>query len=100
MGVADEELYAQYPASAVRAITGPAGTTFISDSRGLHRGNDAISADRLFLVMPMQATGFGGYQLRPRLVTPKDPGLKAGIEQGRVELSLFRPRPEGSAGTR
>jgi hypothetical protein len=91
-GVSNEDVWREYPRSALRTITGPAGTTFVSDSQGLHRGNDAITTDRLFLVMPMQATGFGGYQLQPRSITARDPALAMALRDHRPEFSLFRER--------
>lgn len=89
-GVPDDEVWRVFPRSALWTVTGPAGTTFLSDSQGLHRGSDATKRDRLFLVMPMQAMGFAGYHLRPRSVEPKDPGFASAL--GRPELALFRPR--------
>lgn len=92
LGMSDDELWARYSRSDLRTLTGPAGTTFVSDSRGLHSGTDAVTADRLFLVMPIQATGFAGYQLRPREVRPRDPGLALALSEGRPEMAFFRER--------
>ena len=92
MGIPDEALWSAFPRSALRVMTGPAGTMFVSDSHGLHSGADAVSADRLFLVMPIQASGFAGYQLRPRAITPRNPELVAGLQGDRPELSFFRDR--------
>ena len=92
LGMTDAELWASYSRSDLRTMTGPAGTTFVSDSRGMHSGTDAVTADRLFLVMPMQATGFAGYQLRPREVRPRDPDLALALREGRPEMAFFRER--------
>jgi hypothetical protein len=105
LGVSDAAVWRHYPRSAQRTLTGPAGSTFVSDSQGLHRGSDALTTDRLFLVMPMQASGFAGYQLQPRTLTVRDPALREGIRQARPEFSLFherrgadpaRPGPDGT----
>lgn len=96
MGIPNDALWAAFPNSALRVMTGPAGTMFVSDSHGLHSGSDAITADRLFLVMPIQATGFAGYQLEPRAVTPRDPQFTAALRARRPELTFFRERREQS----
>jgi hypothetical protein len=72
-------------------VTGPAGSTFMSNSNGLHRGTPARTRDRLFLVMPFQATSFAGYQLKPRAVTPKDPEFAALLAQKSPAVRWFRP---------
>ena len=92
LGVPDDVLWARFPRSALRTMTGPSGTTFVSDSQGLHSGSDAVSNDRLFLVMPIQATGFASYQLQPRPIAPKHPELVAALGAGRQELTFFQAR--------
>lgn len=92
MGVPDDALWSAFPRSAVRTITGPAGMMFVSDSQGLHSGTDAVTRDRLFLVMPIQASGFAGYQLRPRAVRPRHPGFVRDLEMQTPELMFFRDR--------
>jgi hypothetical protein len=72
-----------------RPITGPAGTTFISDSAGLHRATRPTGRDRLFLVMPLQAGIFAGYYNRRRQVPARDPRFAAALDAGRPELRLF-----------
>lgn len=95
-GVPEDALWAAFPREALQVMTGPAGTMFISDSHGLHSGSDALSSDRLFLVMPAQASGFAGYQLRPRAVTPRDPAFSIALRDRRPELTFFRDRSAGS----
>lgn len=96
MGIADDDLWSAMPRSALRTITGHAGTMFISDSQGLHAGSDARTADRLFLVMPIQATGFAGYQLRPRSVRPRDPEFTERLRRQAPDLMFFRERLGGT----
>lgn len=93
-GVDTAEVWRTFDPAAERTMTGPAGTAFVSDSAGLHSGTDPISRDRLFLVMPIQATGFAGYQLRARTVDPRDPVFSDAVSAGRPEVRLFRPRTE------
>ena len=93
LGAADVDVWSAFAPSDVRTITGPAGTTFLSDSQGLHRGTTPRSGDRLFLVMPLQATGFAGYQFGRRQVTPRHPDLDAVLRARRPEYRLFTGRP-------
>lgn len=94
LGVATDDVWRTFDKGQERTMTGPAGTAFVSDSAGLHSGSDPISRDRLFLVIPLQATGFAGYQLRARQVTPRDPAFAAALAAGRPELRLFQPKAE------
>lgn len=77
-----------------RSITGPAGTTFLSDSTGLHRATPPTGRDRLFLVLPLQAGTFSGYYTRKRLVPVRDRRLARALEVGRPELRLFAAAPD------
>jgi len=90
-GVKDAAVWQRFSPDDAMTVTGPAGTTFMSNSHGLHRGTPARTRDRLFLVMPFQATSFAGYQLKPRPVTPKDPGFAALLAQGSPAMRWFRP---------
>lgn len=74
-----------------RTITGPAGTTFMSDSNGLHRATRPTGSDRLFLVMPIRAGGYAGYYRRRRAVPVRDERFGAALAAGRPELRLFAP---------
>ena len=88
-GVSDEDVWKRFSPEDVSTITGPAGTSFVSNSNGLHRGTPARTRDRLFLVMPIQATSFAGYQLKPRSVVPKDPGFATMLAAGEPALGWF-----------
>jgi hypothetical protein len=70
-------------------VTGPAGTTFVADSHGLHRATSATGRDRLMLLVPLQAGGFAGYYNRPRRVPVRDARFGAALAIGRPELRLF-----------
>lgn len=89
LGTSDDDVWRSFGPGDLRSLIGPAGSTFVSDSQGLHRGTQPERTDRLFLVLPMQATAFAGYQLRPRTITPAHPDMIAGLERGRPELRLF-----------
>lgn len=89
LGTADDNVWRSFSEADLRSLTGPAGSTFISDSQGLHRGTQPDRTDRLFLVMPIQATSFAGYQLKARALTPAHPDMVAGLQGRRPELRLF-----------
>lgn len=76
-----------------KTMTGPAGTTFISDSNGLHRATRPTGRDRLFLVMPIRAGGYAGYYRRRRAVPVRDERFGTALAAGRPELRLFAPAP-------
>lgn len=94
LGVQTADVWRTFDRSAERTMVGPASTSFVSDSSGLHSGSDPVGRDRLFLVLPMQATGFAGYQLRSLAVTPRDEAFADALAQGRPELRLFHARPQ------
>lgn len=89
LGVPTDDVWTTFDRADERTMVGPAGTAFVSDSSGLHSGTDPISRDRLFFVMPLQATGFAGYQLKARPVVPRDESFAAAVADGRPELRLF-----------
>jgi hypothetical protein len=70
-------------------VTGPAGTTFISDSSGLHRATRPTGRDRLFLVMPIRAGNLAGYYRRRRAVPVRDETFGRALAAARPELQLF-----------
>jgi hypothetical protein len=55
----DEEVAAHYPAESHLAVEGPAGTVFLADTRGLHRGRPPRSGHRLVFQLEY-ATGLLG----------------------------------------
>jgi hypothetical protein len=48
-GISDEELWQHYDPARTMVITGPAGTSFIADTFGIHRGQLPSSGTRLLL---------------------------------------------------
>jgi hypothetical protein len=94
--IAIDEVIRRFGASAIHTVTGPAGTSFMSDSNGLHRGNPAVSADRLFLVMPVQAGSIAGAYNRIRRLPVVDSDLGRALQSGRRDLRLFEAAPTGS----
>lgn len=95
-GVNDAAVWNRFSPTDAMTVTGPAGTTFMSNSNGLHRGTPARTRDRLFLVMPFQATSFAGYQLKPRVVTPKNPEFAALLAQKSPSVRWFREKASKS----
>ena len=94
--IATDEVIRRFGAAAVEVITGAAGTSFMSDSNGLHRGNAAVSADRLFLVMPVQAGSMAGAYNRIRRLPVVDSDLGGALQSQRRDLRLFEAAPNAS----
>lgn len=88
------ELFAE---ECLHRFTGPAGTSFMSDSNGLHRGNSPTVSDRLFMVMPLQAGTLAGAYQRVRRVPVVDEQFGAALRAGRPDLRLFRAGSTDSA---
>ncbi len=84
-----DEVHRRFGPDAVTSITGPAGTTFVSRSQGLHSGTPPVTADRLFLVMSAQAGSFSGSFNRRRAVPVTNPAFGAALAAGAPELRLF-----------
>ena len=47
--LSDAEVEGYYPPERIIDITGPTGTIFTADTRGLHKGNRLLEGDRLIL---------------------------------------------------
>jgi hypothetical protein len=84
-----------FPDARAHTFTGPAGTSFMSDANGLHRGNRPTTTDRLFLVMALQAGSLGGAYNRVRSIPVVDPALQVALSCGRPDLRLFEAAPPG-----
>lgn len=95
--IAESTVRAMFPDEAFRTFTGPAGTSFMSDSNGLHRGNAPVSADRLFLVMPIQAGSLAGAFNRVRRIPVFNDGLAIALRSRRPDLRLFEAAQAGSS---
>jgi hypothetical protein len=87
-------------------ITGPAGTTFVTDPQGLHQGTTPRGRDRLFLVLPIQAGSFAGYVHRRRAIPVRDDDFRRVLAVRDGPLRLFEaldedevtePRPVSAA---
>ena len=78
----------------VRDILGPAGTTFLDDPQGLHRGNRPTTTDRLFLFLPMQGGSFGGYYHRRRALPVRSEALRDRLAASDPTLRLFEAAPD------
>jgi len=90
------EVHRRFGAQAVESVTGPAGTSFMSDSNGLHRGNAPMATDRLFLVMPLQAGSLAGAYNRVRRLPAVDGDLALALRAKRPDLRLFEAAPPGA----
>lgn len=95
--IAESEVRARFPEDAFHTFTGPAGTSFMSDSNGLHRGNAPVSADRLFLVMPLQTGSLAGAYNRVRRIPVANDELAMALRSRRPDLRLFEAAQPGSS---
>ena len=91
-----DELHRRFGTQAVESVTGPVGTSFMSDSNGLHRGNAPVTTDRLFLVMPLQAGSLAGAYNRVRRLPVVDGNLAVALRAKRPDLRLFEAAPSGA----
>ena len=87
----------RFGADRVRSVTGPAGTTFVADARGLHRATAPADGDRLFLAMGIQAGAFAGAFHRPRAVPVRDDGFGRLLDEPWGPLRLYRAVGDPSA---
>jgi hypothetical protein len=87
----------RFGASAGRAITGPAGTTFVTDPRGLHRATPPRDHDRLFLVVAVRAGAFAGAVNRRRAVPVRDDDFGRMLEIPLGPLRLFEAIADDSS---
>lgn len=95
--IAESAVRDLFPSECLHRFVGPAGTSFMSDSNGLHRGNTPTTSDRLFLVMPIQAGSFAGAFHRVRRVPVVDEEFGLALRAQRPDLRLFRPAETDSA---
>jgi hypothetical protein len=98
-GLDERVVVERFGASATCTIMGPAGTTFVTDPRGLHRGTTPRERDRLFLVVPIQAGGFAGYVHRRRAVPVRDEAFARLLDIPGGPLRLFEALTDGTAAT-
>jgi hypothetical protein len=91
----EDAVIARFGAAAVTTVTGPAGTTFVTDPRGLHRGTAPVAGDRLFLVMPIQAGAFAGYVRRVRTLPVRDAAFGGLVDEPQGPLRLFARADDG-----
>jgi hypothetical protein len=68
--LSDEVVASEFGADNLMRITGPAGTTFLENTYGIHRGIPAAKAPRLVLQVL--------YSLRPLIYSPRRPFLRFG----------------------
>ncbi len=56
----DQEVLAHFPAERTVSLTGPTGTMFVEDTRGLHKGQPLQRGYRLCLQLQYATSGLGG----------------------------------------
>jgi hypothetical protein len=98
-GLPEQQVTDRFGTAAVRAVTGPAGTAFISDSHGLHRGTAPRTAARLFMVVPISAGSFATYVQRKRSVPVRNAEFDRLIDDPTGPLRLFTRMPADAADT-
>lgn len=93
VGHSDPAAYLACGREAETVITGAAGTVFVSDSQGLHRGSPASGRERLFAVWALGSSPLVT-PVRPRVPvtvsgTQSDPRFAAMLRGGDRALALF-----------
>ena len=71
-------------------------TTVAESAASTRRSSPAVSADRLFLVMPVQAGSMAGAFNRVRRLPVVDSNLGAVLQSQRRDLRLFEAAPDVS----
>lgn len=79
--IADEQIARHYPAEAVVELTGPRGTVFAADTRGLHKGKPLRSGERLLLQLEFASDLFGQVYERIRLEAGVSEPLRGAIRE-------------------
>ncbi len=71
----DREVASGFPASDVHELHGPAGTVFVADTSGMHKGKPLIRGQRLVLQLELASSLFGQAYERHRTgrLPPEDP---------------------------
>jgi hypothetical protein len=85
--LADEEVARHYAPAEIVEITGPAGTVFVENTRGLHKGKHPTGGDRLIFQLCFAASLFGA----PYGVVP----LEGAVEPRLSQRMLALPRTYG-----
>lgn len=57
--ILDEEISQSYPPERVKSIIGQAGTAFLADTRGYHKGLTPVQGERLVFVLEFSSNLFG-----------------------------------------
>ena len=96
-GLPEELVAARFGSSATHPLCGPAGSVFVSDSQGLHRGTPPRATERLFLVIAITAGSFATYTQRRRSVPVHDAAFGALAGNASGPLRLFPPAPAGES---
>jgi hypothetical protein len=98
-GVDERAVTERFGVAAVQTLTGAAGTTFVSDPRGLHRATAPVEGDRLFLVMAIRGGTFAGPVHRTRAVPVQDEQFGRLLADRGGPLRLFEAiEPDDASG--
>lgn len=87
--IPDADIVDAYGAESLRSIGGPAGTIFVADTIGFHKGLPPTGKERLVLQLSYATTLFGGASTpvaRPATLTP---ALAAAMERRPKTYALF-----------
>jgi hypothetical protein len=87
--IADDEVEECYPPEDFVEITGPRGTIFVEDTRGLHKGKRLEKGDRLAFELEFSNSLFGSSQKRPVLSKVHAPEFAEAMRRYPRLYSLF-----------
>jgi hypothetical protein len=87
--ITDEEAQPFYPPEDIVEITGPRGTIFAEDTRGLHKGTKLVDGDRLVFELEFSNSLFGKVRAGPAFSKNRTPELSKALSEYPRVYSYF-----------
>jgi hypothetical protein len=87
--ILDQEIARFYPPEKVKSIVGPAGTAFLADTRGYHKGLTPVKGERLVFVIEFSSGLFGVNTKLSEEIQITSPQLQRAKEEALILLENF-----------
>lgn len=87
--IPDDEIACFYPPEKVKSIVGPAGTAFLADTRGYHKGLTPVKGERLVFVIEFSSGLFGVNTKVSEEIQITSPQLQRAKEESLILLENF-----------